>query len=355
MKKKTTHKKDFFGEYDALRSAFAKVNIREAVAPIVRGKIVEDEETYNKVQQLLDCPDMEHAHKFLLDIDFDEEDPKTKQKVDDLYQLAVSQGYVKSSDSEEQEDDDTVEDEGGYEKTPTDEESRSEAASKDSIDINAPTLNTPAYVLFYSAMKDGEIRTGECYSNAVNSENAQLDAIQKLQRLGFTAIEIIASETVDPSSRGITSKISDEKTTFGAKNFGDEEVEEVKDEDEEDNEDKEDEEYLDSVTEAEEDEETEEDDDSEKSADKKDEKDDEEQEDEELSRSEKLDYFKRYLEEFKALLQKMKAETYAEMALADRAKFYDEMSKIWSGKPDPSKFMTDDNIKKIETMKIKLN
>ena len=91
---KKSNKKEFICEQDRIMAAFAKVNLREAVDPIFRGKIVEDEDTYNKVQQLLDCPDMEHAHQFLLDFDFEDLTPEVKQKIDDLYQLAISQGYL---------------------------------------------------------------------------------------------------------------------------------------------------------------------------------------------------------------------------------------------------------------------
>lgn len=351
--KKVTKKqnKAFLGEYDALRAAFAKVNLREAATPMVRGKIVEDTDTYNKVQQLLDCPDMEHVHKFLLDIDFDEITPEIKQKVDDLYQLAVSQGYVESfSDSDENEvnNEDEVSDEdeeqeevadtAGFEKAVSNDVSKENAAKKDTLEINAPVLNTPAYVLFYSAMKDGEIRTGECYSNAVTAENAKMDAVQKLQKLGFTAIEIIASEMADPNSRGAKDNIS---------KFGEKDYEEASDDELDFNVDD------DTISEAEEDKNEESDKENDENS-EEDEEAAEEEKDEELSRAEKLDYFKHYLEEFKSLLQKMKAETYVDMSLADRAKFYDEMSKIWKGNPDPSTFMTDDNVKQIEHMKIKI-
>lgn len=354
---KKSHKKDLIFEQDRIMAAFAKVNLREAVDPLYRGKIVEDEETYNKVQQLLDCPDMEHAHQFLLDVDFEDITPEVKQKVDDLYQLAISQGYLDVSDpaadeeaeedfadSEEQLANDVDSEEqpqvsdnsGGFETIPP--PNPADAASKDSIGMNAPTLNTAAFVLFYSAMKDGEIRTGECYSNATTLENAKLDAVQKLQKLGFTAVEIIAAEECDPSAKGAP---TDQPTEFGAQ---------VNDPDPTSTENVE----VDTVDEAEE--ETDNEKDNEEDKEEKDEEPakDEESDEKELSRPEKLDLFKRYLEEFKGLLQKMKAETYADMALADRAKFYDEMAKIWAGKPDPAEFMTDDNVKQIEHMKIKI-
>ena len=51
-------------------------------------------------------------------------------------------------------------------------------------------------------MKDGELKTGECFSNAKDSQSAKADAISKLANLGFTSIEIIAIEQGDPASRG---------------------------------------------------------------------------------------------------------------------------------------------------------
>lgn len=356
---KKSPKKEFICEQDRIMAAFAKVNLREAVDPIFRGKIVEDEDTYNKVQQLLDCPDMEHAHQFLLDVDFEDLTPEVKQKVDDLYQLAISQGYLDTADpaADEEADEDfadseeELEDEvdgdgaqpqvsdasGGFETAPAPDPT--DAASKDSIGMNAPVLNTAAFVLFYSAMKNGEIRTGECYSNATTMENAKLDAVQKLQKLGFTAIEIIAAEECDPSAKGA----EDQPAKFGAQ-VNDPDPTSVEDVD------------FETVGEAEEkaDNEKKEKEEEDKEEEPEEDSAEEEEEEKELSRSEKLDLFKRYLEEFKGLLQKMKAETYADMALADRAKFYDEMAKIWSGKPDPAKFMSDDNVKQIEHMKIKI-
>ena len=372
--KKKAQKKDLVFEQDRIMAAFAKVNLREAVDPLYRGKIVEDEETYNKVQQLLDCPEMEHAHQFLLDVDFEDLTPDVKQKVDDLYQLAVSEGYFQTEASDVEDEQPKVSDEsGGFEdEVPPD---PAENAVKDATNVTTPTpLNSCAFTLFYSAMKNGEIKTGECYSNATTMDGAKLDAVKKLQKLGFTAVEIIAAEECDPNARGCAEQQPDE---FGApvndepetdepdveevvddeesEDLEDEESEEDAGEKEEDADEDDDEDEDDEVV-GEAEEKKEEDDSSED--DEEDEPSDEEKEDaepKELSRSEKLDYFKRYLEEFKALLKKMKAETYADMALSDRAKFYSEMSKIWKGKPDPAEFMSDDNVKQIEHMKIKLD
>ena len=394
-------------EMEAYQIALSKINLREAVAPVFRGKIVEDEDTYNKVQQLLDCPQMEHAHKFLLDVDFDDLSQEIKQKVDDLYELAISQEFIKADQAEEDEVADEVGQEaadiaqpqvsdnsGGFENESI--PNPGDAATKDSIQVSAPEMNTCAFVLFYSAMKHGDIKTGECYSNATTLENAKLDALQKLKKFGFTAIEIIAAEECDPNARGCAARQPDDIQQFGEKSFeetkstteSDEEkdteedeveeksAEEPEKEDEEKDEEEEKEDVKDAVPAAaakkeadnakpDEDEAEEEKnaDDAEETAEEEPEEKDEEpaedeasddSDDEDLSRSKKLELFKEYLNEFKNLLQKMKSETYAEMSLANRAKFYDEMSKIWKDKPDPSTFMTDDNVDQIEHMKIKI-
>ena len=387
MKKKI--QKEFVCEQDRIMAAFAKVNLREAVTPIVRGKLVEDTDSYNKVQQLLDCPEMEHAHKFLLDIDFDDLSPETKQKIDDIYQLAISNGYIQADTDPNAEETDEVADEVGDEAADIAEGDDAQpqvsdnsggfeagapgvsqdAVEKDTINVSAPEMTSCAFVLFYSAMKNGQIKTGECYSNATTIENAKLDAVQKLKKLGFTAVDIIAAEEADPSAKGCDSRQPD---AFGEKAYethaddavtsstptdvadavptapAKKEADNAKD-DAEEEEAKAEKEDKSADKEEEKPEEEEPTDDKEEEP-----KDEEPEEEKEMSRSEKLEMFKEYLNEFKNLLQKMKAETYIEMSLADRAKFYDEMSKIWKDKPDPMTFMTDDNVDQIEHMRIKI-
>lgn len=385
MKKKT--QKEFVCEQDRIMAAFAKVNLREAVTPIVRGKLVEDTDSYNKVQQLLDCPEMEHAHKFLLDIDFDDLSPETKQKIDDIYQLAISNGYIQADTDPNEEETDEMADEAGDEAADIAEGDDAQpqvsdnsggfeagapgvsqdAMEKDTINVSAPEMTSCAFVLFYSAMKNGQIKTGECYSNATTIENAKLDAVQKLKKLGFTAVDIIAAEEADPSAKGCDSRQPD---AFGEKAYethADDAVTSSSDvadavptapaKKEADNakDDAEEEEAKAEKEDKPADKEEEKPEDEEPADDKEEEpKDEEPEEEKEMSRSEKLEMFKEYLNEFKNLLQKMKAETYIEMSLADRAKFYDEMSKIWKDKPDPMTFMTDDNVDQIEHMRIKI-
>ena len=54
----------------------------------------------------------------------------------------------------------------------------------------------------YSAVKDGKIRTGECYSNAISPASAKCDCLNKLYKAGFENITILALEVNDEDFRG---------------------------------------------------------------------------------------------------------------------------------------------------------
>ena len=48
--------KQYLTEFDELQAALKKVRIDENVMPYYMGRLVEDEDSYNKIQKLLDCP-----------------------------------------------------------------------------------------------------------------------------------------------------------------------------------------------------------------------------------------------------------------------------------------------------------
>jgi len=54
-------------------------------------------------------------------------------------------------------------------------------------------------------MKDGMMKTGEAYSNAVSTRAAKADVISKLERAGYSSIEILCIEAGDPDVRGCSS------------------------------------------------------------------------------------------------------------------------------------------------------
>ena len=79
-----------------------------------------------------------------------------------------------------------------------------------SADISPAPAATPeekpaaqsAYVIMYSAMRDGQIKTGEAYSNALNTRSAKADVISKLEKAGYQNISILAIEAGDPDMTG---------------------------------------------------------------------------------------------------------------------------------------------------------
>lgn len=182
-------------EFDELRGAFYRCNLKEAVQPRSdSGKIIDDADTYNRVQVLLNTPDMEEAHGFLYDIDFDHLNDGVVSKVNDLYELAVDKGFiederVKPIETEPKFSDDPLKNDG----------------NPDEPEEKAPFMSSgldSAYTCLYTAMKDGQLKSGECFSNAKDTQSAKADAISKLANLGFTSIEIIAVEQGDTSARG---------------------------------------------------------------------------------------------------------------------------------------------------------
>jgi len=59
-------------DFDTWQKAINKMDLTEAVAPIVRGvMLVEDSqvEMYNKIQKLLNSTGMESCHRFLYNLD----------------------------------------------------------------------------------------------------------------------------------------------------------------------------------------------------------------------------------------------------------------------------------------------
>jgi hypothetical protein len=65
------------------------------------GMLLENQDTYNKIQKLLKSPEMCEAHKYLYDLDVEclSEDEITR--VDKLFDLGVKKGYIDNSFEEE--------------------------------------------------------------------------------------------------------------------------------------------------------------------------------------------------------------------------------------------------------------
>ena len=205
------------GDMETWADALDMINLKWVSNPVNEsGDRVENEVRFNKIKQLLDCAEMESAHDFLYSItDPDGVSDEIAQKIDDLYDLAVAQGFIEdmASDHEVEEaendeldtsmnfsDDNTETGEAGDEVTATPDVD-DEEHPEDGVGTNR------AWTCLYSAIKpNGTIVTGEFYSNAVDTDSARADCIsQMLGKFGMKSVEVLAVEAQDMDQIGNTS------------------------------------------------------------------------------------------------------------------------------------------------------
>ena len=318
-------------ELDVYQEALRKIKLHEATIPMQNGKIINDTDTYEKVEKLLACPEMEQSHQFLYDIDFDQLSDDIVKKVDDLYDLAIKQGLIEVEPEEELEATSTVTyDSDGI----TDVEDVAEIVPSVRNVINC-------YTCFYSAIKNGEIKTGECYSNAPTPEQAKVDAISKLTQIGFSDINIIAIETGDTDLANcdqLAHTVDSPKETKPTMNDGTLTETSTMFSEADDKEDTEKEVEV--------------------KTDVKDEPEEKEEEKEpvrkEPSHQEKVELFAKFFKTFKDLLIKMKTTSYKNFNIDGKADFWKRMSEIWNEDYDPRDFMTPANIEKLENFEVKI-
>lgn len=192
-------------EFDAYREALKKVNLNEEVMPIYKGRLLtENVELYCKIQKLLNCPAMEQCHRWLYDLDVENIDESEASKINNLFQLGVDKGYLDDEQDELE--------------TPDQADAATADAAQSAGDVTlpvkdpapvipatpAPTPEAPmaAYTVVYSAMRDGQLKTGEAYSNSLNTRSAKADIISKLEKAGYQNISILAIEAGDPDMAG---------------------------------------------------------------------------------------------------------------------------------------------------------
>ena len=372
----------YSNDVDLWSQALSKIDLNETALPIVRGAIVENVDAYNKIQKLLNTPQLEPCHRFLYSLDVEQLSEEEVSKVNNLYKYGQDKGFIEVDEDPEA---DSQEDVAECDAVPA---SNLAQNVPQSAVPDAPVADTKyegtAYTVAYSAMKDGEMKTGEAYSNAISTRAAKSDVISKLEKVGYTNISILCIEVGDPDLRDCPNtyvqqpvkvppaEITSPFTSDG--NFpppafeSDEELEEADDKEGEDSKDdseadskddaSDDEGKEDSGEEAEEKKEDAEEPD-EKLDDKSEEKaedatDDKEEED--LKPDEKAALKDSYKKAFKAAMQKCKFETsFSELSLEDKVKFFTELSKAWGDKADPSKFMTDKEVEQLEKIVVKKN
>lgn len=154
--------------------------------------LTEADTTFNKIQMILDCPEMEKCHLYLFTLDREHVMGDDKRKVDELYECGVKRGFIKeddrsANDGEIQECDDCDSSLcGGPEDSLADLPMR---------DVPQQEVQAkPTYTVLYSAMKNGDIKVGEFYSLATSNESAKNDCVTQLQSAGYTNVSVMAIE-----------------------------------------------------------------------------------------------------------------------------------------------------------------
>ena len=174
-------------EFDELQEAMKKINMNESVMPYVNGVLCDDVR-YNKVQKILNCPEMISAHKYLYNLDLDQLSEDESVKIDQLYDLGVDRGFIiddltKWDDQQTDATDNSVE------------QAETKATNQETPKNTLFKAKVPCWTIIYSAAnQDGQIKTGEAYSNAISVDAAKADVKAKLSNYGYSNISILAIE-----------------------------------------------------------------------------------------------------------------------------------------------------------------
>lgn len=398
-------------EFDELQEAMKRINLNESVMPYVRG-ILADAPSFNKVQKILDCPEMISAHKYLYDLDLDQLDEDDIQKIDRLYKLGCDRGFIVDDLTDWDADDTPAADDGCC--NGTDPNCKTCGGDPAKVPGARPPINTlfkakvPCWTVIYSAVsKDGGIKTGEAYSNAISATAAKADVKSKLSSIGYTDISILAIESCEadveidnfqanetedieendmlrnrphnghidtPAGVKVNEADKDEDKDSDAEEDKKEDSEDTSDEDnadssaedeegDSDDEESDDESSKDGSEDAEDTEDTadeesdedaddsSEDDNDEDSEESDDDEDSEESDDDdELDQNKKNELKDQYKKTFKNVLVKCKFETsFNDLTLDDKVKFFTELAKAWD-KNEPNEFMTDKEIEQLNNV-----
>lgn len=369
-------------DMDTWREALSKCHLSEAVMPTSRGYLIENVDAYNRIQAILDTPEMEHCHKFLYNLDVEDLQEDEIEKIDKLYKLGQDRGFIPPDEPECGE-------------TPDDAVQGTDLSEPAKVDapppvvppaVPAPAPRTACFTVMYSAMRNGEVKTGEAYSNSVSPRAAKADVLAQLSRIGYDNITILAIEATDPDCVDTPPTGMDTPFVPPAKPvpdigqvgvaLDDENVDEddmlkgkkhnlhvdEAGEDDDGGDDAKDDSGSDEAGEDSDDTSDDEagddeggedsggedsDEASDEGAEDQD-KGDEEGDDEEADDGEELDDAKKsalkdkYKKAFKAAMIKCKFEdkSFDDLTLKEKVDFFTEMSKSWSDDNDPSKFMT---------------
>lgn len=204
-------------DFQIWQKAMKKINLTESAAPFVRGVLlVEDSEVemYNKIQKLLNTHAMESSHPFLYNLDPLELSESEISKVNNLYKLGVDRGFIEEEGQEDDETADSDVKECGEIEAAIEEPNTFTVVTKAPVQVVKPVApaNQNAYVILYSAMRNGQIKTGEAFSNSLDTRSAKADVISKLEKAGYQNISILAIEAGDPDMAGVSDVANDYST-----------------------------------------------------------------------------------------------------------------------------------------------
>ena len=393
----------YYSDYSDLQEALAKVDKFGAVTfnSAKTGNMIFEEsqvEMYNKIQRLLNCDAMESAHGYLYNLDPEELTEAEASKVNNLWKLGCEKGFIEDfTEDEEVEDKNDVKECDAVQAQASNLTPATPAQQQVAANALQAMRKQDAFTILYSAMRDGSVKTGEAYSNAINPRSAKMDVISQLERAGYSNISILAIECGDPDCCGAdcantyvkqadmtpvatqsVAEIPDYAADISVEAEEDKDVSETENVDEADK--KEDNAADD--TEKADDKEADNADDTDKEdadkedaeADKKEEKSEKAEEpdeklkddadaekkaadaedDEKLDAAEKTALKDSYKKAFKAAMLKCKFEDRAfdDLSLDEKVTFFTELSKAWN-KADPSKFMDDKELSQLEKITVK--
>ena len=388
----------YYSDYSDLQEALAKVDKFGAVTfnSAKTGNMIFEEsqvEMYNKIQKLLNCDAMESAHGYLYNLDPEELTEAEASKVNNLWKLGCEKGFIEDfTEDEETEDKKDVKECDAVQAQASNLTPATPAQQQVAANALQAMRKQDAFTILYSAMRNGSVKTGEAYSNAINPRSAKMDVISQLERAGYSNISILAIECGDPDCCGTdcantyvkqadmtpvatqsVAEIPDYAADISVEAEEDKDVSETENVDEAD---KKEDDVADDAEKADDKEadKTEDADKEDAEADKKEEKSEKAEEpdeklkddadaekkaadaedDEKLDAAEKTALKDSYKKAFKAAMLKCKFEDRAfdDLSLDEKVTFFTELSKAWN-KTDPSKFMDSREIQQLEKIVVK--
>lgn len=190
----------YLTEFDEIQAAFRKVRLDENCMVYRNGMLLEHQDTYNKIQKLLNVPEMSEAHRYLYDLDVECLSEDEIERVDKLFDLGVKKGYIDNSFEEELEKSENPDAIVAAEEP----EKAAEVETTAETPVEDRSVPIPCWTILYSATKNGETKCGECYSNAISVSAAKADCLAKLERFGYGNVSILAIEAGDSDCAKMT-------------------------------------------------------------------------------------------------------------------------------------------------------